>query len=133
MPVTSHDDDTITIPRPHVAFGPEDLDPTVADVAYLRRAARDLEKHYKPFGSHLRSTVVKLLHDAADAVASGGQARTPAYRVQVDESNPRDSVVVISPEGRALSIHREDADPEHRTTGYRLAAGWFGNLPAARS
>lgn len=131
MPVSNRDDDTITVPRPHVSFGPEGLDPAVADAAYLHRAARDLEKHYKPFGSHLRATVVKLIHDAADAIASDGQSRTPAYRVQVDESNPHDGVVVISPEGRALSIHREDADPEHRSTSYRLAAGWFGNLPAA--
>lgn len=131
MPASDHGDDAITIPRPHVPFGPQGIDPDTADAAYLRGAARDLEKHYKPFGSNLRATVVKLVYDAADAIASGGRSRSPGYRVRVDESEPKDRVIVIDPEGRALSIHRDDADPEHRRTDYRLAAGWFGNLPAA--
>lgn len=133
MPDIESGGDAITIPRPHVPYGPQGVDPNTADIAYLRRAARDLEKHYKPFGSNLRATIVKLVHDAADAIAAGGVARTPGYLVQVDEADPRDSVVVIDPEGRALRIHREDADPEHRFTAHRLAAGWFGNLPAAQS
>lgn len=27
-------------------------------------------------------------------------------------------------------IHRQDADPEHRFTEYRLAAAWFANAPS---
>lgn len=124
--------ESITVPRPHVPFGPQGVLPEVADAAYLHRAARDLEKHYRPFGSNLRARVVKLVHDAADAIAAGGTSRTPEYRVSVDESDPRDSVVVVDPDGRAWRIHREDADPEHRSTAYRLAAGWFGSLPGDR-
>lgn len=128
--------ESITVPRPHVPFGPADISPDTADAAYLRQAARDLEKHYKPFGPNLRATIVKLVHDAADAIDAGGTtrtARTAQYCVAVNEADPSNSVVVTDPEGRACCIHREDADPEHRSTAYRLAAGWFGNLPAPRS
>lgn len=122
--------DVITIPRPHVPFGPEGLPAEAADAAYLRRAARDLEKHYKPFGKNLRATVVKLVHDAAEAITAGGTSMTPEFRVRRDESDPHDSVIVIDPDGRSWCIHRHDADPEHRSIPYRLAAGWFANLPA---
>lgn len=61
-------DMTITIPRPHVPHGPAQLTADEADAAYLRKAARNLAEHYKPFGSNLRATVVKLLDDAADAI-----------------------------------------------------------------
>src|SRR5690606_1985224 len=59
---------TITIPRPHVPHGPAHLTADEADTAYLRKAARDLAEHYKPFGSNLRATIVKLVNDAADAI-----------------------------------------------------------------
>ena len=74
--------DVITIPRPHVPFGPEGLPAEAADAAYLRRAARDLEKHYKPFGKNLRATVVKLVHDAAEAIIrlTRMQVRDAAHR-----------------------------------------------------
>lgn len=58
----------ITIPRPHVPYGPEGVPAEQADADYLREAARKLEEHYKPFGSNLRAAVVKLIRDAADAV-----------------------------------------------------------------
>ena len=54
---------------------------------------------------------------------------TKPYMIVADPSDP-DSVVVTEPGGREVRVHREDADPEHRFTAYRLAAGWFGNLPA---
>ncbi len=38
--------------------------------------------------------------------------------------------VRLTVDGRNWRIHREDADPEHRMLAYRLAAEWFGNLPA---
>ncbi|MEB0266795.1 hypothetical protein [Cryobacterium sp. 10I5] len=55
---------------------------------------------------------------------------TQPYMIVADPSDPDSKVVVTEPSGRVLHIHREDADPEHRFTAYRLAAGWFGNLPA---
>lgn len=39
-------------------------------------------------------------------------------------------MVVTEPDGVERRVHREDADPEHRFVAYRIAAGWFGNLPA---
>lgn len=65
---TREDVETITIPRPHVPHGPAHLSRDAADADYLRKAARDLEGHYKPFGSNLRATVVALIRDAADAI-----------------------------------------------------------------
>lgn len=67
---TREDDETITIPRPHVPHGPAHLSRDAADADYLWKAARDLERHYKPFGSDLRATVVALIRDAADAIAT---------------------------------------------------------------
>lgn len=67
--------DPITIPRPHVPFGPKHMPEDEADVGYLRRAADDLEGFYKPFGSNLRATVVKLVRDAADAIEREGDQR----------------------------------------------------------
>lgn len=66
--VTREDVETITIPRPHVPHGPAHLSRDAADADYLRKAARDLEGHYKPFGSNLRATIVALIRDAADAI-----------------------------------------------------------------
>lgn len=51
------------------------------------------------------------------------------FKISADKKNPVDSVVVVDPDGKEWRIHVEDADPEHRFTAYRLAAGWFGNLP----
>lgn len=65
---TREDVETITIPRPHVPHGPATVAWDVADADYLRRAARDLEEVYKPFGSNLRATIVALIRDAADAI-----------------------------------------------------------------
>lgn len=59
---------TITVPRPHVPFGPDGVPAGQADAHYLHEAAQKLEEHYRPFGSNLRATVVQLIRDAADAV-----------------------------------------------------------------
>lgn len=68
-PSATHEDvETITIPRPHVPHGPATVARDIADADYLRRAARDLEEFYKPFGSNLRATIVALIRDAADAI-----------------------------------------------------------------
>lgn len=64
------DGEVVTIPRPHVHHGPQEVPEAEADANYLREAAQKLESHYKPFGSNLRATVVKVLRDTADAVAS---------------------------------------------------------------
>lgn len=61
----------ISIPRPHVPHGPKSLTEDEADANYLREAAWRLEYHYKPFGSNLRATIVKLIRDAAEAIESG--------------------------------------------------------------
>lgn len=49
------------------------------------------------------------------------------YSIRSEED---DFVIVTEPSGNKWRIHREDADPEHRFVSYRIAAGWFGNLPA---
>lgn len=71
--------DLITIPRPHIPYGPARVDADEADAQYLRKAATDLADHYQPFGSNLRAAVVKLIRDAANAIA----AQAPAASEQV--------------------------------------------------
>lgn len=51
-----------------------------------------------------------------------------SYSIGPDPTDT-DRVLVTEPSGRVQRIHRDDADPEHRHTVYRLAAGWFGNVP----
>lgn len=53
----------------------------------------------------------------------------PRYSIAADPSDSN-MIIVTDANGSRIRIHREDADPEHRFTTYRLAAGWFGNLPA---
>lgn len=67
---------------------------------------------------------------------AGQSAETDAvsYTIHADAEDP-DTVIVtsagVNPDHTTsvVRIHREDADPEHRFIQYRLAAGWFGNLP----
>lgn len=74
-PRNADDKQFITVPRPHVPFGPDGISADEADAEYLREAARKLDQHYKPFGSNLRTTVVKLLQDSADSIeGSTGEA-----------------------------------------------------------
>lgn len=56
-------------------------------------------------------------------------AKPDKYIITADPHDP-EQVIVTVPNGSLRRIHRQDADPEHRFTAYRLAAGWFGNLPA---
>lgn len=63
-----HEPKYLVIPRPHVPYGPEGIPEVDADVDYLTKAAKDLEQHYKPFGSNLRATIVKLIRDTAKAL-----------------------------------------------------------------
>jgi hypothetical protein len=69
--VAGNADETITIPRPHVPYGPAGVPERVADADYLRAAVRNL-KHLSQgeriWGSNLTATVVKLLTDSADAL-----------------------------------------------------------------
>lgn len=58
----------ITIPRPHIPHGPQDIHPNQADAHHLRKAAENLRDHYRPFGSNLRATIVSILQSAADAI-----------------------------------------------------------------
>lgn len=128
--VDAHGHDAITVPRPHVPFGPMDLPPQTADAIYLHRAARELEERQRPVDHHLRGAVVKLIHDAADAIDRGGSTRTAAYHIRRDEADPLNSVIVVEPNGRSWHIHREDADHRHHDMPHRLAAGWFGDRSA---
>lgn len=55
------------------------------------------------------------------------------YVIRATESPDTISVTAIADSGsHTWSVDREEADPEHRFTEYRLAAGYFGNLPATR-
>lgn len=51
------------------------------------------------------------------------------WTIWADHADPTRRVLVVGG-GRTWSIDIEAADPEHRHLAYRLAAGWFGNLPA---
>jgi hypothetical protein len=60
----------ITIPRPHVPYGPEGVDVDKADAQYLREAASKIAGGWR-MGSNLTATVTKLLRDAATAIEGG--------------------------------------------------------------
>lgn len=64
-----------------------------------------------------------------ERAAEGRAVDENGYLVHADPDST-DVVIVVGVSGRHWRIHREDADPEHRFVPYRLAAGWFGNLPA---
>ena len=64
----------LTIPRPHVPHGPEDVTPEAADAEYMRWAVRDI-RHAQDngrslWGSPLTGTICKLLGDVAEALDS---------------------------------------------------------------
>jgi hypothetical protein len=63
----SEPSDALTIPRPHVPFGPTGVPELVADAVYLDHAASNLEGKFEVGGSNVRATVVKLLRDTAVA------------------------------------------------------------------
>ncbi|MFJ3393934.1 hypothetical protein [Leifsonia aquatica] len=58
----------ITIPRPHVAFGPKRTPEHIADADYLREAASHIEGGFPVGGSNLTETVIDLLRATADAL-----------------------------------------------------------------
>lgn len=60
--------DAVTIPRPHVPYGPLGVPEWQADAHYLREAAKHIEGGYSVGGSNLTATVLKLLRDSADAL-----------------------------------------------------------------
>lgn len=84
----------ITIPRPHVPYGPHHVSEDESDVDYLRKAAKDLEQHYKPFGSNVRDTVVKLLRDTADSIAK--TAEETAEKANEEADLPNASVQTVN-------------------------------------
>ena len=62
---------TITIPAPHVTFGPKGIPANVADAEYLRSAVGNIDylSHgERIWGSGVTATVRKLLLDAAQAL-----------------------------------------------------------------
>lgn len=105
----------VLVPRPHVLNGPKGIPEAEADADYLRKAARNLRDHYKPFGSTLRATVVDLLNAAADAVEAsdveGGVHSKPTLDAQVEEVRAeRDQMA------RSLAGERKRGD--------RIAEAW---------
>lgn len=101
----------ITITRPHITNGPVGVPEDTADVDYLRKAADDLERYVKPFGSTLRATIVKLIRDTAGAI-------------ETQSSGTEDSVELAC----AWSDYRADYDIPggvDPATAHRLfKAGW---------
>lgn len=125
-----HPNQMLTVPRPHVAFGTNTIPADLADATYLRCPAHDLQTGRGIADEHLRAALVKLVVDTADALEHSNHiATTQGYLIERDVLDDH-TVVVVDPDQRSWRIHRESADPEHRHTAYRLAAGWFANLPA---
>lgn len=64
---------TITIPRPHVPYGPDHVTEDQADADYLRSAVRNIDhlsRGERIWGSNVTATVRKVLLDAADTLAA---------------------------------------------------------------
>lgn len=60
--------ENVTIPRPHVPYGPVGVPTEIADADYLDHAARNLAGGYAVGGYNVTATVIKLLHDTATAL-----------------------------------------------------------------
>ncbi|KIP53816.1 hypothetical protein [Leucobacter komagatae] len=75
-------------------------------------------------------------HEARFAAAGrrAHDAPLPSFSIVADAHDPENAVIVTEMQpgrhSRPIRIDKHSADPEHRLTAYRLAAGWFGNLPA---
>ncbi|MDQ0726832.1 hypothetical protein [Microbacterium sp. W4I20] len=67
--------DALTIPRPHVPYGPVGIPEHEADADYLEHAASSLESHHEVGGSNVRATVVGILRDVATALRAAGDSR----------------------------------------------------------
>ena len=59
--------DQITIPKPRITTGPEDMTDDEAAAMYLREAARRVRKQ-RYWGSGVTTLVSRLLDDAAEAI-----------------------------------------------------------------
>ena len=111
------DEQTITVPRPHIPYGPEGIPADEADANYLRKAADDLAVHYRCFGSNLRATVVKLMNDAADAIAT----RAPVTPDTGQREHTGTEWGVRGPDGR-LTPMRNRTDAEAFQAGFPAAS-----------
>lgn len=113
-------------------------DPIIPDLDQLKRLwVAHCSTEAAPFGDHRKAAAHNQSHIGFDLKMEELRreaANQPAggYTVRLDPDHP-DTVIVTNTRGRARRIHREDANPEHRFTDYRLAAGWFANLPAANA
>lgn len=65
--------DFVTIPRPHVPFGPDGVPERLADADYIQHAAWNIQKGYSVGGSNVTRTVVNLLHSVAEALRQDHQ------------------------------------------------------------
>ena len=65
----------ISIPAPHVPFGPTGIPELLADADYLDHAARNIEGGYPTGGSNVTATVVALLHSVATALRARHERR----------------------------------------------------------
>lgn len=70
----------ITVPRPHVPFGPQGVPEMLADADYLDEAARRIRDGYAAGGYNVTTTVVNLLHNAATALRA-------QHRTSTDSTN----------------------------------------------
>lgn len=60
--------ETVSVPRPHVPYGPHGVPGELATADYLDHAARNLAGGYEVGGYNVTATVIKLLHDTATAL-----------------------------------------------------------------
>lgn len=72
--------DTVTIPRPTVAHGPEYLTVDQADASYFREASRTLAARQE-FGSNLTATIAGLLDDVAQVLDPADSADVQQERL----------------------------------------------------
>lgn len=113
----------ITIPRPHVPYGPHGVPEDEADANYLRDAARKLEEFYRPFGSNLRATVVLLIRDAAAAIEA-----PPRAPMRTRERAAQLAAVLALHRKMPLWGHEDrctNATDDHREERHELIDGEF--------
>lgn len=83
-----------------------------------------------------RDVPVPGFHEARFAAAGRLAHASPplSFSIAADAHDPENAVIVTAmlpgKHSWRIRIEKHSADPEHRLTAYRLAAGWFGNLPA---
>lgn len=78
--------DKVTIPRPHVPFGPQGVPEMLADADYLDSAARNIAGGYTVGGYNVTHTVIGLLHSTATALREAHAAEVRSADTAEGES-----------------------------------------------